>query len=393
MDVLAYFIPGFHIDKFNNEWWGEGFTEWDNIKQSEPLYNGHFQPNKPLNGFYDLLSLDVLAKNFKMAKEFGVDSFILYDYWYDGKKPLGSVIDLILKNQQLDFSFSLCWANHSWTRSWKNRSGSLDVLIEQTYGDEDSIDRQVDFYVNAFLDPRYYKIDGRPLFQIYRPNDIPNLELFISILVSKCLSSGLKRPYLVANYSGSKNTSDLLDIFDSLILANPTLALYSDSNVFSDDKNFLSRIKDVRNYPGFLKKILYRIQDVLPDKYEVFDYSVANDNLIKQSVSGHKLLGDKLLFSCFSGFDNTPRYKSRAKIVENTSSSVFFETLQSLYNINKSAPYIAINAWNEWGEGMVLEPSSIHGFCFLEAIKKFKKKISYFNNNIEGYEIARIKKR
>lgn len=378
MDVLAYFIPGFHIDKFNNEWWGEGFTEWDNITQSESLYNGHFQPNKPLDGFYDLLSLDVLANNFKMAKEFGVDSFILYDYWYDGKKPLGSVIDLILKNQKLDFRFSLCWANHSWTKSWKNRSGSLDVLIEQTYGDSDSIDRQVDFYVNAFLDPRYYKIDGRPLFQIYRPNDIPNLDLFILSLVNKCLSSGVKRPYLVANYSGSKNTSNLLNIFDSLVLTNPTLALYLDGNVFSDEKKVASQIKDVRNYPNFLKKILYRIQDCLPDKHEVFDYSVANDNLIKQSESGYKLLGDKLLFSCFSGFDNTPRYKNRAIIVENADSSVFFNTLQSLYEINKSAPYIAINAWNEWGEGMVLEPSELHGFSFLESIKKFKKKNELF---------------
>ncbi|MFT7043269.1 MAG: hypothetical protein ACJAW7_002030 [Candidatus Azotimanducaceae bacterium] len=374
MDVLAYFIPGFHNDKFNNEWWGDGFTEWDNIKQSAPLYDGHFQPNKPLDGFYDLASLDVLANNFKMAKEFGIDSFIFYDYWYDGKRPLGSVMDLILKNQQLDFGFSLCWGNHSWTKSWKNRSGSLDVLIEQTYGDAESINRQVNFYVNAFHDPRYYKVDGRPLFQIYRPNDIPNLDLFISSLVNKCVSSGLKKPYLVANYSGSKNTSDLLKNFDSLILTNPTLALFSDENLFSEKKTSqLQNIKDVRNYPTFLKKLLYRIQDFLPDNHEVFDYSFVNAKLIKQSLSGYNLLGGRLLFSCFTGFDNTPRYKNRAKIVENTDSAVFSDTLQSLYNINKSAPYIAINAWNEWGEGMVLEPSTLHGYSFLESIMKFKK--------------------
>ena len=179
---------------------------------------------------------------------------------------------------------------------------------------------------------------------------------------------------MVANYSGSKNTSDLLNIFESLILTNPTLALYSNEKLFLNEKNFSFSIKDVRNYPTFLKKILYRIQDFLPDKYEVFDYSFVNNNLIKQSISGHKLLGDKLLFSCFSGFDNTPRYKNRAKIVQNTDSSVFLDTLQSLYDINKSAPYIAINAWNEWGEGMVLEPSTLHGYSFLESVKKFKNK-------------------
>ena len=42
---LLFFLPQFHEIKENNEWWGEGFTDWVNVKKAKPLYKNHIQPN------------------------------------------------------------------------------------------------------------------------------------------------------------------------------------------------------------------------------------------------------------------------------------------------------------------------------------------------------------
>lgn len=375
MDVLAYFLPGFHSDKFNSEWWGEGFTEWQNLADAKPLFKNHIQPILPKLGFYNLLDPDVLEKNYTLANSYGIDSFIVYDYWYEGgKRPLGSVLDLLLDNKDINFRFSLCWANHSWTRSWKNRSGAMDVLIEQTYSSGDELDAQVGFYTRAFSDERYYHVNGRPLFQIYRPQDIPNLNEFLYRLKLNCKENNLPIPYIVASYGGYSNYLEILEQVDAMVLANPTLGLFMSTNIFNQKgKSIVDKCLDVRNYPVFFKKHLYKVQDYLPEKFHLYDYKHIVSKIIMQSDAAYKVCGEKILFSTFCGFDNTPRYRKRAKIVINNNPNDFLFSLKELYNINPSAPYICVNAWNEWGEGMALEPSLQYGDEFLKSIYQFKE--------------------
>ncbi len=49
---LAIHLPAYHRIPENDEWWGEGFTEWNNVKSGIPLYKGHWQPIMPLNAYY-----------------------------------------------------------------------------------------------------------------------------------------------------------------------------------------------------------------------------------------------------------------------------------------------------------------------------------------------------
>lgn len=70
MKIIAFYLPQFHEIPENNDWWGEGFTEWTNVKSAYPLYEGHGQPKIPLNhNYYNLLDNDVKKWQSKIAKE------------------------------------------------------------------------------------------------------------------------------------------------------------------------------------------------------------------------------------------------------------------------------------------------------------------------------------
>jgi len=368
MNLLAYFLPGFHQDNWNDSWWGKGFTEWDNVKKSSPLYEGHIQPNGPLFGYYDLADKDVLQNSYHLASESGIDAFVIYDYWYGGQKPLGKIVDFIQENKNIDFSYSLCWANHSWTRSWKNRKGALDVLIEQKYSYDDELSEQIKYYLNSFSDERYFRVNDRPLFQIYKPNDVPNLKEFCESLREASIKNDLGDPILVGSFNGYRNYNDVLDSMDALVVSNPTTAMFCDEDIFKS-------LPKVRQLPDFVKKMLYVIYDSLPNKYELFDYEQLTQKMLVQAEVLHQKFGDKMFFSTFCGFDNTPRYMSRAKITNNVSALALKNSLIGLYSIYPDADLMFVNAWNEWGEGMSLEPSYVYGDELLGSINEFKQYI------------------
>ncbi|RRQ78488.1 glycoside hydrolase family 99-like domain-containing protein, partial [Enterococcus faecium] len=171
MRVIAFYLPQFHEIPENNEWWGEGFTEWTNVKTARPLYSGHYQPREPINdNYYDLLNDDVKEWQVSIAKKNGIYGFCFYHYWFDGKMLLEKPVEQFLKNKNLDINFCLSWANEPWTKAWVSKNDS--ILIEQNYGNEENWEKHFDYLLPFFKDSRYICNDGKPLFVIYRPEQI-----------------------------------------------------------------------------------------------------------------------------------------------------------------------------------------------------------------------------
>ena len=168
MKIIAFYLPQFHNIPENDEWWGDGFTEWTNVKAATPIYEGHHQPKVPLNkNYYDLLNDDVKIWQANIAKENGIYGFCYYHYWFNGKMLLEKPMEQMLKNPKIDIPFCVCWANEPWTKNWVNQEKV--VLIPQKYGDKKEWKEHFDYFLPFFKDPRYMKENNCPIFIIYRP--------------------------------------------------------------------------------------------------------------------------------------------------------------------------------------------------------------------------------
>lgn len=373
MKLYATYLPGFHQDKYNDKWWGNGFSEWDNVLKSRPLFKGHTQPILPLNGVYDLSDVNTIQKQYSFAKESCIDAFLIYGYWSLGQQPLVQPINNIIENKNINVRFAYFWGNHSWTRSWTNRSGAKDVLLAQQYDDDKDLKNFCNFLCKLFNDPRYETINNRPIFIIYRPTDIPNLEGYLEKFRNFFLTNFHYNPYIIGCITTWQKSYDWIKYFDNMLLFQPSFSLFSTEKIKSNShKSFFSTIElYLRSLPDSKKKIFYSILDKLPEKHKTYSYRDITEKAIWQNKEFY-MTNKKIIPMVCAGFDNTPRYSKRAKILENFSINVFKNALVESKNLAKQQenPIVIVNAWNEWGEGMCIEPDTYYKTQKLDAIKE-----------------------
>jgi hypothetical protein len=331
---LAYYLPQYHEIPENNEWWGKGFTEWTNVKKAKPLFKGHQQPLEPGElGYYNLLHTpNIQQKQAELAKEYGVDGFIYYQYWFgNGKMLLEKPAEKMLADKKVDLPFCFCWANESWRGIWHGLDNP-DTLIEQKYLGEADYSAYFNYLLPFFQDDRYIKIDGKLVFVIYDAETLS--KDFIPFFQHLAKKHQLEGIYFIASNRGSNDYDYKAKGFFAKISG--------DYNVLLDVE--LSKATKPKFSNKFLQLFhLYKTKPTTLDYRKFFKklhYTNSNINTFPMVLPN---------------WDNTPRSKYKGFLFSNSSPILFKKEVKKAKKFieekNYEEKFIIIKSWNEWAEG------------------------------------------
>lgn len=357
------YLPQFHQVKENDEWWGKGFTEWTTVKNAKPLFEGHEQPRVPLNdNYYNLLDKKTMEWQSGLMKEYGIDGMCIYHYWFkDGRRILEKPAENLLKWTDVDMPFCFCWANETWARSWSSvgeknvwadafeegtkREGD-GILLEQKYGGRRQWEEHFDYLLPFFRDGRYITMEGCPVFVIYRTLEIPCLGEMLECWRERAAQSGLKGLYVIGAWADTAAGR----VLDAKLYHEPPRTQY---------------VLDRRNLSGIRK----------------FSYADVWESILEAGGTG------KTFFGGFVSYDDTPRRGTEGCLTEGAQPEGFCRYLTELMAKNEAYgnDIVFLNAWNEWGEGMYLEPDTRRGYGYLEAVRHakrhYKDRVGYYKEH------------
>lgn len=339
--LIAFYLPEFHPISAKDAWWDNGLTEWTNAVSALPNFEGHMQPRLPADlGFYDLRLPETMDAQVALARRFGVYGFCFYYYWFNGRRLLQRPLEQFLERKQPNFPFCICWANENWTRHSTDREH--EISIKQEYGEDFSV-RFIRDVIPILKDPRYITVQSEPIVLVYQVSLLPDPRATAEIWRTECQKAGIPSVHLVAVQSFGIGDPRPFG-FDAAVEFPP------------HTRRFLI---DPRTLPGLDPAFEGHIEDYR---------KVVNDQL-------EKPLPDYTLYrGVMPSWDDTPRRKKRARILVHSSPADYQAwlrpvTAETMAFAEARAPFIFVNAWNDWTEGAILEPDSHHGYSFLEATR------------------------
>lgn len=346
--IIAFHLPQFHSIPENDEWWGPGFTEWTNTKRAKPIFPGHVQPKEPLDNFYyNLLDKEALRWQIDLAKKYGIYGFCFYHYWFLGKQLLEKPLEILLANKDLSFPFCFSWANHSWTRTWLE---SKEVLLEQTYGNEEDWEKHFYFLKPYFEDSRYINVDQMPVVVFNRPLDFNRADDMVAHWQKLAVKNNFKGLYLIETLSSFQKGA-VLKKSNALLESEPSYTY-----------NFL---------PLWYRAIRKGLKMFFPFTTPNFNhYSSFWKTLLRRQPLQTE---NKVYAGAFVNWDNAARRPNNANIFLGFDPEKFKKYLKAQLirskNLYKSE-FVFLNAWNEWAEGNYLEPDKENGFSILESVQQ-----------------------
>ena len=355
LKTIAMYLPQYHRVKENDEWWGEGYTEWTAVKKAEPLFAGEIQPVRPLNdNYYNLLNRETMEWQANLARKYEIDGFCFYHYWFgDSRLVLEKPAENLLKWKDIDIKFCFSWDAGSWARTWtcignswadkfENKRTDSDgngILIQQVFGGEPYWKKHFEYLLPFFKDPRYICVNGCPVFVFYSSVDMPCFEHMCRYWRKLAKSSGFHDLYIVA-------LSQQNSAADAVVLP------------MSFRKQNLGYNLDIAKLiPG---------TSILG-----YDY----DEVWQEYLNCPPLSSQTTLWQCMVDYDDTPRRGDKGRVYLGCTVQKFEKYFRYLYQKSKKQknPLLFVDAWNEWAEGKYLEPDTRREHGLLEAIRRVKQ--------------------
>lgn len=340
--AIAFYLPQFHPIPENDIWWGRGFTEWANVSKAVPQFIGHQQPHLPGElGFYDLRLIEVMRRQAELAKLYGIEGFCFHYYWFAGKKLLDLPLKQLIESD-IQLPFCICWANENWTRRWDGMDD--DILIAQNYSPKDDL-AFIETLTPLLRDPRYIRINGRPVIIVYRPSLLPDATATLLRWRNYCREVGIGELFLGMVqfdwHDPRKNGFDAAIEFPPHKIGQGIPPINQSLDIINP------------NYRGY-----------------IVDYDAIIDRALNEPTPPFPLIR-----GVCPTWDNEARKPGRGYTMTNTSPSKYRAWLRSSVHFARQNPVhgeslVFINAWNEWAEGAHLEPDQHHGYAYLNATKQ-----------------------
>ncbi len=335
--TIAFYLPQFHPVPENDAWWGKGFTEWTNVARATPLFEGHEQPHVPADlGFYDLRLAESREAQAALARQYGIEGFCYYHYWFgNGRRILERPFDEVLASRKPDFPFCLCWANQSWSGVWYGAPNR--ILLEQTYPGDDDARAHFAMLLKALTDPRYIRVDGKPLLLIFDSTKLPAPSHFTRLWRQCAEEAGLPGLHLLAvRHMDATGDPHPLGFDGAVDMRIPFLTRHTRPDargMFVLDHREIAPLEVLNPQPG---------------------------------IEHYPCVGP--------AWDNSPRLGTRAVMYVNSSPALFEDTVRRAVRVLQAKTpqrqLLFIKAWNEWAEGNHLEPDLRHGHQWLEALQR-----------------------
>lgn len=351
MDVIAYFLPQFYPIRENNEWWGNGFTEWTNVGKAKKLFPGHEQPKIPKDlGYYDLRLQETVKNQIILAKFANIKAFCIWNYWFgNGYKVLELYIEEYLKNPKLDLNYCIGWANESWkSKTWNNIDKYDKILIEQKYPGNKDIEDYFYYCLKFFKDKRYYKIKGKPVFLVYKPLLIPKNINFVNLWNDLAKLNGFKKGFYFIGHTLDFNEKE------SILKLG-----YDAVNIV--------RIGEHKYNPTVTKRVIINL---IFNKIFKFPL-ILNYKFISNYFISNEEKEENIIPTIIPNWDHTPRSKNKGLVFHKSTPELFKKHIIKVKNIveNKKNKLVFLKSWNEWGEGNYIEPDLKYGSKYLEVLK------------------------
>ncbi len=315
MTVGAFYFPGWaHADR------------WYCIKANPRV-------QRPLLGYYREGDPEVADWHIKWATEHGIGFFAFDFYTHNGSEMLEAALDGFLRSRFVgQMKFCLNWCNHApaETMTAEHLREFADLVIPK-----------------YLTHPSYFTIDGKPLviilsgYSFVKTLGVENARAAFADFEARCRKAGL-----------------------------PGVCLWSCEGEIVGEQ----ALKDARaaGIQGFcLYNYPYAGTDMTgPGRYMEATYEDLTEQGVRLWQHWSRLLDGRFWPTVMPGWDRRPWLRDADLLRTGSTPSLFRKALERAKECVNADRVVMIEAWNEWGEGSVLEPSVEHGFAYLDAVRE-----------------------